>query len=137
MPAAAALSFIGCGGNDGADSAKQGDQSSLLQKPVATTKQAVAGGNFSDRIASDDNYYLYDSNFNTSGNPGIGEWLNFRLYQPWVGNFDSFVPFIIHPAQENTSQLDLTYRWFDKSKKRIGDSGSRSAPVEGRHSRAA
>jgi hypothetical protein len=42
---------------------------SLLQKPVDTTKQALQGGEFHDRIATGDNYFLYDSNFNTSGNP--------------------------------------------------------------------
>jgi ABC-type transport system substrate-binding protein len=49
--------------------------------------------------------------------PGPSDFLTFRLYQPWIGNWDAFVPFIVDPAQANTSQLDLTYRWFDKTKR--------------------
>jgi len=49
--------------------------------------------------------------------PAPGEFLTFQLYQPWVGNFDYYVPFIVDPANANTSQMDFTYRWVDKSKR--------------------
>jgi ABC-type transport system substrate-binding protein len=49
--------------------------------------------------------------------PLPGDYLPFRISQPWIGNFGYFVPPIVDPAQANTSNLDLTYRWFDKSKR--------------------
>src|SRR5262245_60647327 len=73
---AAAAFLAACGGGGSSDSGdKPKEASSTLPKQVDTTKQAVAGGEFHERIANDSNYYLYDSNFNTSGNPGIAGWI--------------------------------------------------------------
>jgi ABC-type transport system substrate-binding protein len=49
--------------------------------------------------------------------PAPGDFLTFQLSQPWIGNFGYFVPFIVDPANANTSQLNFTYRWIDKSKR--------------------
>jgi peptide/nickel transport system substrate-binding protein len=81
---AAALSLVGCGGKD--NSSGRESQPSAVNKPVDTTKSAVQGGNFSDRIATDDNYYLYDSNFNTSGNPGIAGWVYSHFVKSKLGS---------------------------------------------------
>jgi peptide/nickel transport system substrate-binding protein len=81
-----ALTLVACGG--GSDAPEQSDKSSLLTRPVDTTKQAEAGGDFSDRITTDDNYYLYDSNFNTSGNPGIAGWVYSHFVKSKLGTGD-------------------------------------------------
>jgi ABC-type transport system substrate-binding protein len=49
--------------------------------------------------------------------PLPGDYLSFRMSQPWLMNFGYFVPPIVDPAQANVSNLDLTYRWIDKSKR--------------------
>jgi hypothetical protein len=49
--------------------------------------------------------------------PQPGDFLPFRLYQPWAMNAGYFVSPIVHPVMENISQTELTYRWIDKTKK--------------------
>lgn len=87
---AAAAFLVACGGGGSNEkSPQEKEANSALPKQVDTTKQAVAGGEFHERIANDTNYYLYDSNFNTSGNPGIAGWIYPHLTKSKVGNVDS------------------------------------------------
>ncbi|HLF78866.1 MAG TPA: ABC transporter substrate-binding protein [Dehalococcoidia bacterium] len=76
-----------CGGGD--DSGGDNETNSVLPKQVDSTKQAVAGGEFHERIANDATYYLYDSNHNGSGNPGIAGWVYPHLTKAKVGNVDA------------------------------------------------
>jgi ABC-type transport system substrate-binding protein len=87
LGSAAALSLIGCGG--GNDSNNGNEASGILTKSSDTTKQAVAGGEFHDRIPSDANYYLLDSNFNESGNPGIAGWVYPHFVKGKLGTVDN------------------------------------------------
>ena len=84
----AALSLIGCGGDDDDSGSTGGEPEGLLTRAKNTTNSAVSGGNFSDRIATDDNYYLYDGNLNTSGNPGIAGWVYSHLVKSKLGTVD-------------------------------------------------
>src|SRR6478735_6314259 len=87
---AAAAFLVACGGGGSSEkSPQEREANSALPKQVDTTKQAVAGGEFHERIANDSNYYLYDSNFNTSGNPGIAGWIYPHFTKAKVGSVDS------------------------------------------------
>ncbi len=87
---ASAAFLAACGGSSdkSSDSGKT-SKASALAKPADTTKTAVAGGNFSARIANEETYYLYDSNFNGSGNPGIAGWVYSHIVKGKLGTVDA------------------------------------------------
>lgn len=99
-----ALSLVGCGSDDPAPSstgtgggsttgaatgATGNGDSSLMPRPTDMTTSAVRGGNFSDRIANDNNWYGFDQNLNSNGNDGAAGWVYSHLVKLKLGNRDA------------------------------------------------